>query len=200
MIMKKNLISAIYIVATLLIVSCAGKTEGPASEVLSKKVYKTVIEEYETVGNFCDGVSIASKGNYEYIIDTKGKVILSVDCDKEFFLEEEFSHGLMPVLKESGFKSVVGYIDTKGNEVIPFEYQYGTAFYEGCALVLKNNKVYKINTEGEVIEQERSTDTILDLLEDADMFIEISDDLIIDLVGEEVLEELLEEDIWEEEW
>lgn len=189
--MKKNLISTIYIVATLLLVSCAGKTEGPANEVLSKKVYNAVMTEYDKIYDFSCGVAIADKGDNEYIIDTKGKVVLSLDSNKESLLSDTFSDGLIPVIKESGVRSVVGYLNTKGEEAIPFEYRYGTDFFEGTALVLKNNKVYNIDKNGEVIGEEKSKEIILDFLDDAEWFIEVSDDLVISLVGE---------DMWYEEW
>ena len=147
--------------------------------------------EYEDVNDFYDGVAIAAKGDNEYIIDTKGNVILSVDANKEYFLSDYFSEGLVPMIKESGVRSVVGYLNTKGQEVIPFEYRYGTDFFEGTALVLKNDKVYIINKKGEIVEEERSKDVIFDFLDEASIFIDISDDLVIDLVGE---------DMWYEEW
>ena len=46
-------------------------------------------------------------------------------------------------------ESRYGYCDVDGNVVLPFEYEYASFFYEGEALVCKNNQWYYINHHGE---------------------------------------------------
>jgi len=45
-----------------------------------------------------------------------------------------------------------GYIDTKGNIVIPIEYDDGFDFVKGFTYVRKDTTWYKINTKGEIID------------------------------------------------
>jgi len=56
-----------------------------------------------------------------------------------------FAEGLAAVNK----KGLWGFIDTKGDEVIPFKYNYAVSFYQGTAKVLKaNGKWYYIDKAG----------------------------------------------------
>ena len=149
-----------------------------------------VIEpSYDNGKFFSCGVAIVDKGSKQYVIDKEGNVIFSHDAKKNAFLEEQFSNDLIPVIKESGRKLVVGYINTKGEEIIPFEYQYGLGFEEGNAIVMKDNKVYNINTKGEVLGEESSSEILLDFLEDASSYIDFTSDALIKLLGEDVYDE-----------
>lgn len=148
-----------------------------------------VAPSYDDGEHFSCGVAITSKGKKEYVINSEGTVVFSIDNDKSVFLEEHYSDNLIPVLKEQGRKMVVGFINTKGEEAIPFEYQYALGFIDGTALAMKDNKVYTINTKGEILGEETSTDILMNFLEEAEYFCEFTDDVLIKLLGEELYEE-----------
>ena len=72
----------------------------------------------------------------------------------------------------------------------PFEYQYATGFIDGTALVMKDNKVYQINTKGEILGEETSPEVLEEFLDDATYFIDLSADVLVKLLGEEYFEDL----------
>lgn len=59
----------------------------------------------------------------------------------------EYSEGMAPVRKGEKW----GYIDTKGNELIPCKYDEASRFSEGVAAVSQNGKWGYINTNGETV-------------------------------------------------
>ena len=117
---------------------------------------------------FCDGVAIVGKNDKNFVIDTKGEVVFIPEKDM-VFLEEEFSEGLMPVAKGNDLKAKCGFINTKGEEVLPFEYDYAESFIDGTAYVIKDKKFLVIDKKGKVLEEE----TI-----DADELEEYLDDIL----------------------
>lgn len=145
-----------------------------------------VAPSYDNGEHFACGVAIVEKGNKEYVIDKKGNVVFSQDGTKSGFLEDQFSDNLIPVIRKNGRQFVVGYMNTKGEEVIPFEYQYGLGFENGNAVVMKDNKVYNINTKGKILGEVSSSEILMDFLEDAVDYTDLSSKVLIDLLGEEV--------------
>lgn len=117
---------------------------------------------------FCDGVAIVGKNDKNFVIDTKGEVVFIPEKDM-VFLEEEFSEGLMPVAKGNDLKAKCGFINTKGEEALPFEYDYAESFIDGTAYVIKDKKFLVIDKKGKVLEEE----TI-----DADELEEYIDDIL----------------------
>ena len=117
---------------------------------------------------FCDGVAIVGKNDKNFVIDTKGEVVFIPEKDM-VFLEEEFSEGLIPVAKGNDLKAKCGFINTKGEEVLPFEYDYAESFIDGTAYVIKDKKFLVIDKKGKVLEEE----TI-----DADELEEYIDDIL----------------------
>ena len=156
---------------------------------INTKAEFVVAPAYDNGCHFACGVAIVKKGSKEYVIDKEGAVVFSQDGNKSAFLEEQFSDNLIPVIKEQGRKMVVGYMDTKGEEIIPFEYQYGLGFENGNAVVMKDNKVYNINTKGEILGEVSSSEILIDFLEDAKYYIDLTSKVLIDLLGEEVYED-----------
>ncbi len=59
----------------------------------------------------------------------------------------QFSEGFFPVMQDG----VGGYLDVKGNIVIPMEYEVVTSFSNGLASVKKNGKYGCINAENEIV-------------------------------------------------
>jgi hypothetical protein len=102
---------------------------------------------------FSDGVAIVGKNDKDLLIDKKREVAFIPGKDMEF-LEETFSEGLMPVAKGNGLKVKCGFINTKGEEVLPLEYDYVEGFIDGEAYVIKDFKLLVIDKKGEVLEEE----------------------------------------------
>lgn len=117
---------------------------------------------------FSDGVAIVGKNDKNFVIDTKGEVVFIPEKNM-IFLEEEFSESLMPVAKGNDLKAKCGFINTKGEEALPFEYDYAESFIDGTAYVIKDKKFLVIDKKGKVLEEE----TI-----DADELEEYIDDIL----------------------
>lgn len=156
---------------------------------INTKAEFVVAPAYDDGYHFACGVAIVEKGSKEYVIDKEGTVVFSQDGNKSAFLEEQFSDNLIPVIKEQGRKMVVGYMNTTGEEIIPFEYQYGSGFEDGNAVVMKDNKVYNINTKGEILGEVSSSEILIDFLDDAKYYIDLTSKVLIDLLGEDVYED-----------
>ncbi len=121
---------------------------------------------YDYTYPFSDGVAIVGKNDKEFLIDKKGEVAFIPGKDMEF-LEETFSEGLMPVAKGNSLKAKCGFINTKGEEVLPFEYDYAEGFIDGEAYVIKDFKFLVIDKKGEVLEEEiLDVDDIEEYLDD----------------------------------
>ena len=116
--------------------------------------------------SFSDGVAIVGKNDKEFVIDTKGEVVFIPEKDM-IFIEETFSEGLMPVAKGNDLKAKCGFVNTKGEEVIPFEYDYAEGFIDGTAYVIKDKKLLEIDKKGKVLEEEKiDTDELEEYIED----------------------------------
>lgn len=121
---------------------------------------------YDYTYPFSDGVAIVGKNDKEFLIDKKGEVAFIPGKDMEF-LEETFSEGLMPVAKGNSLKAKCGFINTKGEEVLPFEYDYAEGFIDGEAYVIKDKKLLVIDKKGNVLEEERiDADELEEYLDD----------------------------------
>lgn len=115
---------------------------------------------------FSDGVAIVGKNDKNFVIDTKGEVVFIPEKDM-IFLEEEFSEGLMPAAKGNDLKAKCGFINTKGEEVLPFEYDYAESFIDGTAYVIKDKKFLVIDKKGKVLEEEKiDADELEEYLDD----------------------------------
>lgn len=86
------------------------------------------------------------------IYDAAYKMLGSVFQDDEFTSDPEdkpFNSGLMKY--ELPEKNLYGFINIKGDVVIPTIYEDARAFSDGLAAVCKNNKWGYINTKGEIV-------------------------------------------------
>jgi hypothetical protein len=116
--------------------------------------------------SFSDGVAIVGKNDKEFVIDTKGEVVFIPEKDM-VLLEETFEEGLMPAAKGNDLKAKCGFINTKGEEVLPFEYDYAESFIDGTAYVVKDKKLLLIDKKGNVLEEERiDADELEEYLDD----------------------------------
>lgn len=120
---------------------------------------------YEDAEAFSCGVACVYKSEKEMVIDTKGELIFALGSDADF-LEEEYADNLIPVIKKVNATYKCGFVDTKGNEVIPFDYDLAEGFVDGKAMVLQKKKVYVIDTKGQVLEEVADAEDMLESLED----------------------------------
>lgn len=179
--MKKSVsLLSVALVTLVTLVSCGGSKTGPAEKVLKKKVYAQVVNKYESVGSFVDGVSLVSNGwNQKGAINAKGEEIIPADKhelggvvegmivvqDKEGQYGAYNTKGeLMVTFKYDDMKNYCsglarikvdgkyGYVDNAGNEVVAAKYSVAAEkFSEGLAFVGGNYKYGYINTKGEEV-------------------------------------------------
>lgn len=136
---------------------------------------KTVGNVYDDATPFYNGVARIRKGRQYFVINRDFDIIAeqegnsinrrhlsfyyynkysAFEFNKDFkeyrnkglFLFDSFyDSGLIRSLKESKY----GFVNQKGETIIPHEYEYVTNFNNGLALVKKNNKSFIINTKNE---------------------------------------------------
>ncbi|MDX1651315.1 MAG: WG repeat-containing protein [Brumimicrobium sp.] len=89
-------------------------------------------------------------------IDKSGKIVIAPQFDQEY--SSGFSEGLVDVCKNNKW----GYINARGEEIIPFDFDWTNPFHDGYAIVTrKKNKIF-INRKGEILKTVRCSipDTI----------------------------------------
>lgn len=89
---------------------------------------------YEEATIFSEGYAFVKKDGKYMQIDKSGKILNTFNYENI----REFHDGLAMVSKKSGNDILSGYIDTKGNEVIPCIYTSYSDFSEGLAAVEKD--------------------------------------------------------------
>lgn len=115
--------------------------------------------EYDFCGEFNEGMAYLlkndpttnSEGAYMIgYVNSIGELVIPVDiaADYGWFLDaRDFSEGLVAVLKKDKW----GYMDKKGNIVMPFEYETASDFSNGLATVSKDYKYGAINHSGDSV-------------------------------------------------
>lgn len=133
-------------------ISC-GKTEGPAEDVLSKKIYAKIVNQYDRIYDFYEGVCVVGlkDSNYDYkygTIDTKGNIVIPIEYDDVNHCQE----GVCVVKTGDWSDARYGIVDAKGNVILAPCYQKMEDFNNGLALVQdpKTELYGFINTKGEV--------------------------------------------------
>lgn len=122
-------------------------------------------------------------------------LLLLTGCEQNPVDEKHdiFKEDLLAVTTGSG--TTWGYIDTKGNLVIPYQFHGATAFYQGLAIVLDDqNRANLINKQGEFILEHdynsiyRDDQTMLFIVEDNGKYglLGIDGKKIIDLIYDEI--------------
>ena len=99
--------------------------------------------EFDSVGDFREGLAAVEKDGKWGYINTKGEQI--IECELEW--NGGFSEGLARVLKDGQW----GYINTKGEWVIECKFGYAHDFKKGLAEVMKDGQWVVINTKGNFI-------------------------------------------------
>lgn len=109
---------------------------------------------YASVNDFHDGLAYYSDDTWSGFIDKSGKRV--IDCTAYDGIHD-FSEGLAAVSKDG---RVFGFIDTKGNVVIPIshegvpgegDYYEFCDFHDGLCRVLKDNRWCFINKKNEIV-------------------------------------------------
>lgn len=118
------------------------------------KTGKVVIPaEYDSAGEFSEGLADAEKDGKWGFIDKTGKTVIPFQYPWAAYSSSmfrplgEFHEGLATVLKDGKF----GYIDKTGAEVIPRQYQTAMSFSEGLAAVEKDGKWGFIDKTGKEV-------------------------------------------------
>ncbi|MDF2685699.1 MAG: repeat protein [Clostridia bacterium] len=131
------------IIFTLVITSCSNNKDNPFELFISTK--------WDNVFPFNENVAFIEKDGRFGIIGSDGKVIVdpsTTDWTKLNIDTMSFKEGLAAIgTDEQGF----GYINTKGEVVIPYKWTYAESFYDGYACVGDEDAYYIINKNGEVL-------------------------------------------------
>lgn len=100
---------------------------------------------YETVVNFGEeSIGFGLRNGVYYALSKQGQELFSVPCDAIF----SYSNGLAKIQKDG----CVGYLDTTGTVVIPYQYDTTSlSFSEGLAYVENGTKRGYINTSGKMV-------------------------------------------------
>ena len=98
---------------------------------------------FDVANDFYNDCAIVSSADKRFLIDQKGKAITELD----YLSVDFFSEGLCLVQSITG---LYGYIDEKGIEVIPCQFEEAFFFENGCAQVEMGESKKMINRSGEI--------------------------------------------------
>ena len=102
--------------------------------------------KFDRGGFMYEEMAIVCKDNYYGAIDRSGNLIVS----PQYAEISNYSCGLALTKNSEGY---YGYIDTSGNVAIPFEYDEARSFSENIAIVSKEDRIYFIDTAGNILSQ-----------------------------------------------
>ena len=103
-------------------------------------IYDDIIAIMEGTNNL-----IVLDNNYYGLVDLRGRIVIKPQYND---FNRDFNRNLWNVKLEDKW----GYIDYKGNTIIPFQYDNSATFLENKAEVEQNGEKFYINTLGERIE------------------------------------------------
>lgn len=127
----------------------------------------------------------ATGRNTYYLLNGNGQVVAGpYDSFGRGGFDKGFFNGLMAATRNDGSNSLTGYINTAGQEVIPFQFRDAKAFKDGYAFVrTQDNTEAIINTAGQItailsenIKYRTSTDNPSGLLGWGEGFLAVSSD------------------------
>lgn len=102
---------------------------------------------YRTASGFHEGLATVSFDQGQGIINNKGETIINPNSTSEYTIKfSEFSEGLAKVSRNrfskyyDGVSNIYGFINTKGDMVIPLKYYDALSFSEGVAKVSDGQK------------------------------------------------------------
>lgn len=105
---------------------------------------------YDGIGDFHEGIALATRSNHYYGINEKGKAVFNLQSASV----DHFSSGLAAFDQkiEVSNTGVYGYLDQKGRIAIKPRFQYAASFHRGIAIVkLEDGSYAGIDTRGRVI-------------------------------------------------
>jgi hypothetical protein len=100
--------------------------------------------EFDDAFPFTEGFALVIKDKKYGLIDEDGKIL----NDTWYDYAESFSEGLAVIKNNKGF---YGYIDRKGNNPIPFQFNTATSFHEGFAQAGDEGSMFVIDYKGNKI-------------------------------------------------
>lgn len=110
--------------------------------------------QYADAGDFSEDLAPVMKNNKVYFINTNGKEVF--ELDSKYVVESVFREGLCLVMNERG---ALGFINKKGELVIPCKYEDAGLFIDGEAEVITlDGKHCMIDKEGNITQNLRSED------------------------------------------
>jgi hypothetical protein len=116
---------------------------------------------FNRVFPFSEGVAKFIRGDEQGLIDRKGKILFKT---KDFSIWSPVGDGLVRVVRFDRQKKSrkVGYIDTSGRLVIPFQFESATQFSKGVAFaqLLPDKKYGLIDRTGRWIKQPFASDDV----------------------------------------
>jgi len=116
---------------------------------INKQGKMCITGNFDVACSFSDGLAkVSDKGednNNYYYIDTNGKIAF----ETKYYDAESFSNGMAMVANTRG-EGEIGFINTKGELVVPCIYDYATDYSEGLAWVQKDDVRYYLDKNGEV--------------------------------------------------
>ncbi|MGL4799495.1 MAG: WG repeat-containing protein [Cellulosilyticaceae bacterium] len=115
--------------------------------ILDTKGKEVLAPTYGSISPFKEGRAVFVEGDKMGVLDTKGRPI----SDKRYSFIQDYAEGMAVVGKYEDGKSLYGYMDLNGNEVIPIQYEEASDFQDGKALVKLSDSTYGlIDKRGEV--------------------------------------------------
>ena len=144
--MKKSVsLLSMALVTLVTLVSCGGSQSGPAEKILKKKVYAQVVNKYESVGNFVDGVSLVSNGwNQKGAINAKGEEIISAD-------KRELGEVVEGMVVAQDSEGQYGAYNTKGKLIVAFKYDDMENYSSGLARVKVDGQYGYVDKTGKEV-------------------------------------------------
>lgn len=129
-----------------------------------------VLSGYDANGDFSEGFAWVKKNNKKMVINTKGDEVFTINDKMYFEYKAKFCDGLIPVVKVVDTKRVkkevwgrtyetdediekYGYLNTKGETAIEFNFDDAENFSNGKAKVEEDGSRFYINTKGEKIQK-----------------------------------------------
>lgn len=111
--------------------------------VINNQGERPTNEKFLAIHSFTNGIARVQTQDRKYnFMDSTGHLIANKSYDQARYFHEEIA-----AVKWKGFW---GYIDKKGNTVLPFEYASASSFYKGYAYVVKDKKRLFIDRQGQL--------------------------------------------------
>lgn len=125
---------------------------------INKEGVLAIPNKFEGISPFDNGISsVELDGNWNYCINKRGKIVIPNKYTSAYweFLDPivgiSFNEGLAVVQFRKGRKWRWGYIDKKGEFVIPYRFEHACEFHDGLAAVEIGGKWGFINKQGNIV-------------------------------------------------